>query len=369
MEACTAHSSASTVAEAVESLQHQLRDARPRLLLYFASSRFDADLLARSMEKAFAPATVLGCSTAGEITGGHMLDGSIVAMALPSTLVGDVSVQVLTDLGADGGGVPSAFEAFGRHFGTSMRGLDPARHVGLVLVDGLSGAEESLMRSIGNRTDVAFIGGSAGDNLAFKVTHVFASGAAYDRAAVLAVLQVDKGFEIVKTQSFRVLNQSLVATRVRPHSRVVLEFNGAPALEAYAKALGVAPAEASHHFSRHPLGLLVGTEPYVRSPQRAEGTAIHFYCAIEEGMELSVLESTDIVKDTQRDLAKASKELGGVAAVINFNCILRTLELQQKKQTGAYGKLFEVAPTIGFSTYGEAYFGHINQTATMLLLR
>jgi hypothetical protein len=54
--------------------------------------------------------------------------------------------------------------------------------------------------------------------------------------------------------------------------------------------------------------------------------------------------------------------------LINFHCILRTLELKAKGQTAAYGALFTKLPTIGFSTYGESYVGNINQTSTMLLL-
>ena len=33
----------------------------------------------------------------------------------------------------------------------------------------------------------------------------------------------------------------------------------------------------------------------------------------------------------------------------------------------AYGELFSKTPTVGFSTYGEAYLGHINQTSTILI--
>ncbi len=59
----------------------------------------------------------------------------------------------------------------------------------------------------------------------------------------------------------------------------------------------------------------------------------------------------------------------GISGVVNFNCILRTLELGQKGLTEDYGKVFEKVPTVGFSTYGEQYIGHINQTATMLVFR
>jgi hypothetical protein len=54
--------------------------------------------------------------------------------------------------------------------------------------------------------------------------------------------------------------------------------------------------------------------------------------------------------------------------LVVFNCILRTLEMKDQGITEAFGKLF-TRPSVGFSTYGEAYIGHINQTATILPLR
>ena len=45
----------------------------------------------------------------------------------------------------------------------------------------------------------------------------------------------------------------------------------------------------------------------------------------------------------------------------------RALPVEEKQQCDAYGALFAEVPTIGFSTYGESYIGHINQTSTMLV--
>jgi len=112
-----------------------------------------------------------------------------------------------------------------------------------------------------------------------------------------------------------------------------------------------------------PLGLMAGDEPFVRSPQRFDGEKLHFYCGVREGVELSVLKGTDIVADTGAELAKHT-----FRSLVVFNCILRTLDLKAQGKTEVYGKLF-TGPTIGFSTYGEAYIGHINQTATILALR
>ena len=75
---------------------------------------------------------------------------------------------------------------------------------------------------------------------------------------------------------------------------------------------------------------MVNGEPYVRSPQQIKGESIVFYCNIKEGTELTLLESTDIIADTQKDL-KQKTAIEKPAGIINFHCILRTLELEEKK--------------------------------------
>ena len=119
----------------------------------------------------------------------------------------------------------------------------------------------------------------------------------------------------------------------------------------------------------NPVGVMISGEPYVRSPQRVKENSIVFYCNILEGMDLSLLESTDIVKGTKDALSEKSNEMGKISAIVNFHCILRTLELEKENKTDAYGDIFKDIPTVGFSTYGEEYIGHINQTSTMLLLK
>lgn len=95
---------------------------------------------------------------------------------------------------------------------------------------------------------------------------------------------------------------------------------------------------------------------------------IIFYCNIKEGMQLQLLESTDIVTDTNAAVQRIISGNPKIAGIINFHCILRTLELKDKCQTDAYGQIFANIPIIGLSTYGEEFIGHINQTSTMLIL-
>jgi hypothetical protein len=225
------------------------------------------------------------------------------------------------------------------------------------------------MESIGELTSIMFIGGSAGDDLKFQKTYVYANGKAYSDAAVLVVFKPTKGFDFIKTQSFLPSNHILEATKVDEPNRKVLEFNHKPALVAYAEKLGVTTAEAMNLFMEHPLGLMSGNEPYVRSPQKSEGNEITFYCNINQGMSLSILNNTNIIEDTKNAIQAKEHETGGIAGIVNFHCILRTLELEKKGLTEDYGKLFADIPTIGFSTYGEEYIGHINQTSTMLVFK
>ncbi len=357
-----------SVAEAVQEVGRQLNDFDTRMLVFFASSNYDPESVSAAMKERFASATVLGCSTAGEIISGQMLKNSIVAMAFNSKAIDDVKVEIVENLKTNCD-VNKAFSSFEQYFKTPMRDLDFEQYVGIILVDGLSACEEKMMDQIGDKTNITFIGGSAGDDLKFSRTYVYSEGKTYTDAAILAVIKPAGGFDIIKTQSFIALDKELVATKVNVPAREIIEFNNMPAVQAYAQSLGVPAALADNYFMSNPVGLIYGDEIYVRSPQRVEGDNMVFYCNILEGMNVSILESTDIVKDTRQALDNKVKELGKISGMINFHCILRTLELEQKGQTEAYGKVFAGIPTIGFSTYGEEYIGHINQTSTILVFK
>jgi len=363
----TAYSTKETSA-AVAELKHQCGALDPRVVLCFASTKYGPADLSRELKNAFPNACVAGCSTAGEIVSGQMLTGSVVAMFLDSDVIEDACCAEVRNL-RGGNGVRDAFHELESHFGAPLSNMDIEKYVGLVLMDGMSAAEERLMEEIGDRTDLFFVGGSAGDDLKFERTWVLADGQAHTDAAVLVLLKVRKGFDFIKTQSFVTTGKTLVAAEVDRPSRRVAGFNGKSALEAYAEAVGVPSDKAADEFMRHPLGLMVDGQPFVRSPQRVQGDALAFYCQIVDGAELELLSSTDIVADTRSALEAKKAELGEISGIIDFDCILRTLELRAEQRTSEYGAIFGDVPVIGFSTYGEAYLGHLNQTSTMLILR
>ena len=364
----TVYSADKTVKDAVFSIKEQLKGFDTNMVLYFASSSYDKESISKEMESEFRGSKVFGCSTSGEITSGLMLKNSIVVMAFDKDTISDVHIEVVQNL-KQNVDVDSAFKAFEKYYGESVINMDMDKYVGIVLIDGLSMKEERVMELISAKTDICFVGGSAGDDLKFNETSVFANGKAYSNAAVLALIKSNAKFSIIKTQSFKATGKKLVTTKVDEKSREVYEFNNESAVGAYAKALSVDKVDVQNYFMSNPVGLEVAEDIYVRSPQRTKDNSIVFYCNIMEGMEVKLLESTDMIKDTKKAIYDKQKEMGDIGGIINFHCILRTLELEKNGNTKEYGEIFSNMPTIGFSTYGEAYLGHINQTSTMLAFK
>ena len=361
-----ARSEAKDTSEAVKSIKEQLSGIDACLVLYFVSTLYPVETVSKEMADAFPGVQTVGCTTAGEMITGSIGLNSIVAMAWHNSTLKHLQIELLENIKEDcAKAVAKAFKSFEKTLGISMHELDPERYVGMLLVDGLSKCEERLNDSLGNLTNVPFIGGSAGDDLKFQSTWVFVNGKAYNNAAVFLLMKPTNGYITLKTQSFNITGKKLIPTKVDELERIIYEFDGAPASEAYATALGITPDELLNTMGEYPLGLVFDEDNFfVRSPQQFIGTAVTFACMTKEGSELRVLEPTDIVATT-RDVLK---KLGQMQAIVDFNCAYRFTELQRKNQLNDYAAIFDV-PTIGFSTYGESYIGHINQTSTMLIIK
>lgn len=356
------------IEEAVKEIKQQITINDPRLIVFFASSIYNQEQIAKLMKESFNKADVIGCSTSGEIASGKVLNNSVVAMGFDKQNVEDVKVEVIENIKNDAD-PQSVLNSFEKYYNENLSDMDIQKYFGLVLIDGLSNSEEKLMDKIGTKINVNFIGGSAGDDLKFQETNVYCNGKCYTNAAVLALVKSGSEFAILKTQSFKPLEKCFVATQVDEANREIFQLDGKPAVDVYAEAVNNSHESISEAFMTNPIGVMVGDEPFVRSPQQVTANGIKFYCNVVEGTELRLLQSTDIVRDTKNDLNNKLAEIGNISGIINFNCILRTLELQSKNKTEAYGKIFSDIPTIGFSTYGEEYIGHINQTAVLLLLK
>lgn len=364
----TAYSEKRDIELAVGDLKSQISIINPKMIIYFASSQYEPNAVAKRMQDQFSDIKVIGCTTAGELVGDKVLKKSIVAMGFDSGSLDDVEIGVVENIKNEDN-VYKVFNKFEKHFNVKMKNLSHTDYVGIVLIDGLSMSEEKVMDSIGNKTMVYFIGGSAGDDMTFKGTYIFADGKAYTNAALLALLKPKKSFSFIKTQSFCRKERILEPTKVDEETRTVYEFNGKPAVDAYIEAINKTIDEAPNYFAMNPTGVIMpDNEIFVRTPQKFnDDKSITFYCNIKEGIPLSLLEATNIVEDTKKALEEKKKEVKSISGIINFHCCFRTLILENQNLTKEYGKLFKGINTIGFSTYGEEFIGHMNETSTMLV--
>ncbi len=367
MKVKIAYSVQQEVINIVADIKKQLSGFEAGLIQLYASSNINLSELSNVLYNELGNTPTIGCTTSGEIISGKMLDNSVVAMALGKEVIAYCMIDVLENISEDTSVIDRSFKTFREETGKDFSELNPDNYVGIVLIDGLSGKEEVINERIGDLTNITFIGGSAGDDLKFKQTLVTANGKTYTNAAVLCLIKSSVKFGFIKTQSFKSTGKKVLITKADEASRTVIEINGKPAVEEYARLTGVDKNNVESVFSHNPVGLVFENDFFVRSPQKVSGNNIKFYCSIKEGMELDILQSQNIIESTKQDLEKAINSFGNISALIIFNCILRTLELKDKNQTEAYGNIFRQIPTVGFSTYGESYIGHINQTATMLI--
>lgn len=361
------------LAEAIEG--SGLGARKPDLILAFASTKQDPDAVARALHARFPEAIVAGCTTAGEWIDDVHLNGSVVVSAIVSPEIRWSAVTV-EDLGSfDVIRARQLSDELMRALDVTRDNLDEQRHFCLTFIDGLSMKEEGVVSLMAEALEgVPLLGGSAGDDLAFSSTAILTNQGAKTGAAIFVLGETETPFEIIKHQHYRTSPQSLVITRADVAARRVYEMDGYPALDAYARALGLDPAEVTGDVTfLNPLTFTCNGEIYVRSIQRVEpDRSIIFYCGIEEGMVLTIGGHEHMESALERDIDALKARTGKADLFIACNCILRALEAQKGNHHEALGKILKGLSrnVIGFDTYGEQLNGlHINQTLVGIALR
>ncbi|MBZ9895191.1 MULTISPECIES: FIST signal transduction protein [unclassified Mesorhizobium] len=337
-------------------------------LLFFSQRLVEAGALSRAIA-AHAPALhYAGCSTAGEITPQGLEEGHILAMLLPSGSFTAVSTTVdnLSSSGLDR--VTGDVEDLRRTLHGRIGGERTRNTFALCFIDGLSYAEEAVSSAIHwGLDDIPLLGGSAGDDLKFETTSLISNGKVTSDSAIIVLVATEIPFHVFKTDNFVPTDEKLVVTASDPDHRIVREFNATNAAEEYAASVGiVAQTLTPLSFASHPVVVKVGGEYYCRSIQKmhADGS-LSFFCAIDDGVVLSIAQPKDMVESTRAALLDVEARLGGIDMIIGFDCVLRRLDARNRQVFREISELYRVNNVIGFGTYGEQYRSmHLNQTFT-----
>jgi hypothetical protein len=216
-------------------------------------------------------------------------------------------------------------------------------------------------------------GGIASDNYTFDKQYVFYKGGAYKNgAAVVALWKPKNGFALLKTQAVDLTGKQLIITKSDEEKRIVWEFNGKPAVEEYAAAIGIAPEEVGFPtFDNNPLAMMADGDPFLCSAVGVvEGGGLQMYMRFVHGMRMTVTKGGKIVEVTEKALAEKIAEAGFTpAAALHINCVCRYKAMDAEGQYGEFGRLFAGIPHISFASMGEIYVNMVGFTSVMILFK
>lgn len=335
------------------------------VILYFPP-RPDAEELAQAVARAFAPAPVIGCSTAGEIGPLGYIHDSLVAVGLsgPDFHASCLLLENLSSLGGEE--TQRALKSLVEANRFSPPGL--GHRFALTLFDGFCLKEEYLSSAIhAVLGEIPVCGGSAGDGLRMQRSDVLYDGRIHRDCVAVALIATNHPVHVFKSEHFLPCDERLVVTGADVEHRIVTEINGLPAAQEYARLIGC-PRDAlsAVQFARHPLMVRVGGINFVRSIiQVQEDDSLIFACAIDVGLVLRLGQDIDMAACLTQTFAQVRQRIGEPDLVLAFDCILRRLEVEDKGLVDKIGAIMTANKVAGFSTQGEQFQGmHINQTFT-----
>jgi hypothetical protein len=348
------------------------------VLAFGARVRLEQPSLWAELRGRWPGARVVGCSTAGEISGTRVRDGSLVATALAFERAQIACAQVQLAEVRDSQAAGAALSAR----------LDPKglRHV-LVLSDGLRVNGSELVRGITEALpgSVSVTGGLSADGGEFGRTCI-----ALDRfepgERVVAIGFYGEGLEIGfgSGGGWDPFGPERVVTRSR--GAVVYEFDGEPALRLYRRYLGDEAAQLPASGLRFPLAIRDGAgRAVVRTilaiDEREQ--SLTFAGDVPEGVLGRLMHANfDRLVEGAAGAARICRELVGGAApelALLISCVGRKLVLQQRveEEVEAVQEVLGTGVALtGFYSHGElcpagadAQCALHNQTMTITTLR
>lgn len=330
----------------------------PQLALVFGDVACLADpQCLPALQQALPGVTLMGCSTAGEISVGGVSSGGLVITALHFDEPG--FQQVTTDL-ADMADSAAAGERLARAL--THQGL----HSVLVLGQGVAINGSALIEGMSRvlPPSVALSGGLAGDGGAFKQTWTVSNQAVSPRQLVAL------GFSGAKTQlrhgSFHGWQPFGVARRVtRCEGNVLYELDGEPALDIYKRYLGNYAKDLPGSGLLFPFEMLgadhreLGLIRTILGIDEAQGSLILAGSIAPDGYLRLMHATTHSLIDGAQVAAERVRESGlpmGVSLALLVSCVGRKLVMgaHVDEEIEAVAEVFgQDAVVAGFYSYGE----------------
>ena len=359
--------------KAAEELYKTCYGKEVKIFMYFASTLYDFSILSEELAKLIDNKCLLvGCTSSGEISSNEGLTkGGLSALAF-----GDASMKFETVVFEEVSRVPLM------HRRDIIEKLAKLGYVesqdkyenltGLLLVDGLKGAEEKLLSVLNSVFEgkLNLIGGSAGDDLKFEKTLLALNGKVVEDSAIFTMIKSNVKMTIYRENIFDSQGIEIDITKADEKNRKILEIDNKPAKSRYAELLGVNKNNLGNYILKNPIGRKIGEAIYISSIASIDGESLNMYAQVFENSRAEILKAKNPIVTQKETLEKIRSEFREIYGVFCVNCILRFLQFEKE------GVLQEISRGIGslgkyggFVSYGEQYNKqHLNQTLTLLVM-
>ena len=330
---------------------------KPQLVTVFGAVSFFTDKAFQdSLRAALPDATLIGCSTAGEIGNGGVADGSCVLTAVNFSGTGIKAASTVL------GGMDDS-RAAGERIGSQLAA--PDLRALMVFGPGVRINGSALVDGIASKAGTATItGGLAGDGGAFAQTWTLGPAGIGDSAVVAIGLYGDAlDFAHGSFGGWEPFGPARKVTRCA--GNVLYELDGEPALRVYKRYLGDHAKGLPASGLLFPFAMLgedhdaIGLIRTILGVDETSGS-LTLAGAIDDGGYLKLMHaSTDRLVNGAESAAKAAEKMhsaGGDSLAILVSCVGRKLVMGDRveEEVEAVAEVFGSKATLaGFYSYGE----------------
>lgn len=347
-------------AEASKNAMDQI-GGKADLVIVFSTVFYNQEKMLEGVMSVTKDTPLMGCSDSGEIIKEGPASKHVAVMALSSDNI-KFTIGVGKNVKADShqAGVAAAKDVKNRAKGDIA--------LFMMLPDGLTGNGAAIVRGIQKILGLNFpiIGGSAGDDFAFKKTYQYYNGQVLTDSVVGVGLSGNFSWGVGVMHGWEPIGLPMKVTK--SEGAVLKELNGKPALNIYEDYFGKKSEELINEpiakmAYTYPLGMSVGgsAELLIRDVVIANKKG-EITCAAEipEGTEIRLMlgDPEKAIVSAKEAAEKALLQLRGTKpkVVFVFDCIARCKLLGSRigeEISAIQDILGHDVPMIGFYTYGE----------------
>jgi PAS domain S-box-containing protein len=315
----------------------------------------------KKLNKKFINSTIIGTTTAGEISKAKMLDNStVVSVTLFEKT--KLNASYVKDINTDSGK-----ELFHKICKKTTKAA-------VLLSEGLHGEDyEGFINGFRDQNpNIIVSGGLAGDNFELKETFVFLNNKLYNRGSVAVSFSSKKLYADNRYNlNWEPIGKEFVVTKA--DGNLVYEIDNQNSIEVFKKYLGEELFEdGAKTLPDFQLLYKEGLTIVARTPMAVGSDHIVFAAPVKEGQRVqfgfsnapSIISGSTLISDII--------DKNPADAIYIYSCIARKTLLGKKLQN-EFENFESIAPSAGFFTYGEYYstgssHAMLNCTTTLLIL-